>query len=45
MGIGFIIVCQPSAEEQVLGTLAGAGEPHAVRIGQVVSGIRSVTYV
>src|SRR5439155_7498310 len=38
MGIGFIIVCQPSVEEQVLGTLAGAGEPHAVRIGQVVSG-------
>jgi phosphoribosylformylglycinamidine cyclo-ligase len=45
MGIGFIIVCQPSVEEQVLGTLAEAGEPHAVRIGHVVSGSRLVRYL
>jgi phosphoribosylformylglycinamidine cyclo-ligase len=45
MGIGFIIVCQPNLEEQVLGTLAEAGEPHAVRIGQVVLGDRGVVYV
>jgi phosphoribosylformylglycinamidine cyclo-ligase len=45
MGIGFIIVCQPSVEQQVLGALAVAGEPHAVRIGQVVSGDRGVAYV
>jgi phosphoribosylformylglycinamidine cyclo-ligase len=45
MGIGFIIVCQPSVEEQVLGTLAEAGERHAVRIGRVVSGDRDVAYV
>jgi phosphoribosylformylglycinamidine cyclo-ligase len=45
MGIGLIIVCDSREAERVLDTISHAGEPHAVRIGQVVSGSRIVTYL
>jgi phosphoribosylformylglycinamidine cyclo-ligase len=45
MGIGLVIVCESREAARVVDTLRQAGEPRAVRIGQVVSGIRSVTYV
>jgi phosphoribosylformylglycinamidine cyclo-ligase len=45
MGIGLILVCAPAETEQIIDTLARNGEPHAVRIGSVVSGSRDVGYV
>jgi len=45
MGIGLIVVCAPRDAQRVINLVAGAGEPHAVRIGYVVSGDRSVRYV
>ena len=39
MGIGLILVCAPAETEQIIDTLARNGEPHAVRIGLVVSGV------
>jgi phosphoribosylformylglycinamidine cyclo-ligase len=45
MGIGLILVCAPAETEQIIDTLARNGEPHAVRIGLVVSGSRDVGYV
>jgi phosphoribosylformylglycinamidine cyclo-ligase len=45
MGIGLILVCAPGEAERIINTLAGNGEPHAVRIGFVVSGFRDVIYV
>ncbi len=45
MGIGLILVCPPREAERVINTLARAGEPHAVRIGFIVSGPRQVIYV
>ncbi len=44
MGIGLVIVCAAREVERVINILARAGEPHAVRIGFVVSGNRQVTY-
>ena len=45
MGIGLILVCAPSETERIIDTLVRNGEPHAVRIGSVVSGSREVIYV
>jgi phosphoribosylformylglycinamidine cyclo-ligase len=45
MGIGLVIVCPAREAERVINMLARAGEPHAVRIGFVVSGNRQVTYL
>src|SRR5882724_744482 len=45
MGIGLVIVCGAREAERVINMLARAGEPHAVRIGFVVSGNRTVTYL
>ena len=45
MGIGLVLVCAPRETERMINTLARNGEPHAVRIGFVVSGSREVIYV
>jgi len=45
MGIGLVLVCAPGETERIINTLARTGEPHAVRIGFVVSGSREVIYV
>jgi phosphoribosylformylglycinamidine cyclo-ligase len=45
MGIGLVIACSARDAEPVMHTLARAGEPHAVRIGFVVAGDRTVTYL
>jgi phosphoribosylformylglycinamidine cyclo-ligase len=45
MGIGLILVAAPAETERIIDTLARHGEPHAVRIGFVVSGSRDVSYV
>ena len=45
MGIGLILVAAPAEAERIIDTLARHGEPHAVRIGFVVSGSRDVRYV
>jgi phosphoribosylformylglycinamidine cyclo-ligase len=44
MGIGLIVACAAREADHVLALIAGAGEPHTVRIGVVVSGDRVVTY-
>ena len=38
MGIGLIVICGPSAADAVLDMLAGAGEPGAMRIGEIQDG-------
>jgi len=45
MGIGLVIVCAARDAERVINMLACAGEPHAVRIGFIVSGNRQVAYL
>jgi phosphoribosylformylglycinamidine cyclo-ligase len=45
MGIGLVLVCAPGETKRIINTLARNGEPHAVRIGFVVSGSREVIYV
>jgi phosphoribosylformylglycinamidine cyclo-ligase len=45
MGIGLVLVCAPGETERIINNLARNGEPHAVRIGFVVSGSREVIYV
>jgi phosphoribosylformylglycinamidine cyclo-ligase len=45
MGIGLVIVCASREAERIINTLSRAGEPNAIRIGFVVSGDRSVTYL
>jgi phosphoribosylformylglycinamidine cyclo-ligase len=45
MGIGLVLVCAPGEAEGIINTLARNGEPHAVRIGFVVSGSGDVIYV
>ncbi len=44
MGIGLIVVCGAASAGSVLQALAAAGEPGAVRIGQVIAGKKSVQY-
>ena len=38
MGIGLIVVCRSADAETVIGKLAEAGEPGALRIGEIVDG-------
>ena len=45
MGIGLIVVCAAADADRVLAGLAAAGEPQARRIGAIVPGSRTVTYV
>jgi phosphoribosylformylglycinamidine cyclo-ligase len=45
MGIGLVIVCAARDAERVINMLARGGEPHAVRIGFIVSGNRQVAYL
>ncbi len=45
MGIGLIVVCRAASAGSVLQALAAAGEPGAVRIGQVIAGGPGVQYV
>ena len=45
MGIGLIVVCAEREAERVMTAIGRAGEPHAVRIGLIVSGNPQVTYV
>ena len=45
MGIGLIIVSSSREADRVINTLSRAGEPNAVRIGFVVTGDRTVTYL
>ena len=44
MGIGLIIACDEDSADRVLADLAAAGEPHATRIGRIVSGGSGVRY-
>ena len=44
MGIGMIIVCAAGDTERVLRAVADAGETHAMRIGSIVRGGRTVAY-
>jgi phosphoribosylformylglycinamidine cyclo-ligase len=45
MGVGLVVVCAAGDAETVIETIARAGEPHAVRLGVVVSGERAVRYL
>jgi phosphoribosylformylglycinamidine cyclo-ligase len=45
MGIGLIIACGEDSTDRVLADLAGAGEPHATRIGRVTGDGEGVRYV
>jgi phosphoribosylformylglycinamidine cyclo-ligase len=44
MGVGLMAVCDAGEAGSLLAALAGAGEPHAFRIGSVVPGDRDVRY-
>ena len=44
MGIGLIAACRPEHADSLLASLAGAGEPGARVIGEVVAGEPMVTY-
>jgi phosphoribosylformylglycinamidine cyclo-ligase len=45
MGIGLIVACAASDERRVLEALRAAGEPSAVRIGEIRAGANRVSYV
>jgi phosphoribosylformylglycinamidine cyclo-ligase len=45
MGVGLVIVCGSRDADRVINTLMLGGEPHAFRLGFVISGERSVRYV
>src|SRR3990172_7141431 len=45
MGIGLIVACAARDADRVISCVERAGEPHAGRIGVIVSGERSVRYV
>ena len=44
MGIGLILACSPDREAELIEGLAGAGEPDAVRIGDIRAGGEGVVY-
>jgi phosphoribosylformylglycinamidine cyclo-ligase len=44
MGIGLIVVCAARDESRLLSLLRAAGEPHAVRVGEIVAGGQGVAY-
>jgi phosphoribosylaminoimidazole (AIR) synthetase len=45
MGIGLVVACTARDADRVISSVARAGEPHARRIGVVVSGERAVRYI
>jgi phosphoribosylformylglycinamidine cyclo-ligase len=45
MGIGFVVICGARGEGPVLGALTVAGEPRALRIGEIRAGREGVKYV
>jgi phosphoribosylformylglycinamidine cyclo-ligase len=45
MGLGLVLVCAADDSDRVIDLLTEAGEPNAFRIGTVVAGQRSVSYV
>ena len=44
MGIGLILACAPDREPELISAVAGAGEPRAVRIGEIRAGGEGVVY-
>jgi phosphoribosylformylglycinamidine cyclo-ligase len=44
MGIGLIVVCAARDESRVLSLLSAAGDPPAVRLGEIVAGGEGVAY-
>jgi phosphoribosylformylglycinamidine cyclo-ligase len=44
MGLGLILACAPDRERELIDALAGAGEPDAVRIGEIRAGGEGVVY-
>ena len=44
MGIGLILVCAPDREPELIDAVASAGEPGAVRIGEIRAGGGGVVY-
>ena len=44
MGIGLILACAPDRERELIDAVAGAGEPDAVRIGEIRAGGEGVVY-
>ena len=44
MGMGLILACSPDRESELIAALDGAGEPDAVRIGDVRAGGEGVVY-
>ncbi len=44
MGIGLILACSPDREGELIDALAAAGEPDAVRIGDIRAGGEGVIY-
>ncbi len=45
MGVGLVVACSSRTADRVISSVVGAGEPHAVRIGVVVPGARTVRYI
>jgi len=45
MGLGLVLVCAADDSDRVIDLLTEAGEPNAFRVGTVVAGQRSVSYV
>jgi phosphoribosylaminoimidazole (AIR) synthetase len=45
MGIGLVVACPPRDADRVIGSVARAGEPGAVRIGVVLAGDGTVRYI
>jgi phosphoribosylformylglycinamidine cyclo-ligase len=44
MGIGLIVACSEESADTLVEALAGAGEPHATRIGRVMADFEGVRY-
>ena len=45
MGVGLVVVCAETDAERIVDLLTTAGEPNAFRLGTVVRGDRTVTYI
>ena len=44
MGVGLIVICAPDREVELIDALKSAGEPGAVRIGEIRAGGEGVVY-
>jgi phosphoribosylaminoimidazole (AIR) synthetase len=44
MGVGLVLACAPESANVLVDALAAAGEPGAVRIGEVRAGGQGVSY-